>query len=1277
MTSKKLGKVLLVWVCIITLLMPFTSNVLAAALSNEDTTAVLESIPYREGGNESTDITSDEYDTTPYAYSVGNVNVLKVVQEGDSDYSDTFYCLNAEKSLSITEKYNYKKAADDLTDLTNEEVAKWAKSVGISDENFKSLMYLLNNIYAKKLDTSYKDAYIKKAFAEEIEKNADVEPPVDVNFIKERLTDDDIEVVQQWAIWYFTNGSNADNEFYGKEYENLESIQVRTFSAPGTTQSATEAKKEDLNETRQKYAKILYKYLIKSAKEAKDADFENKTVTYPTLDKTTEATQVIEDGYYKVGPFKVNSGNANLNDLEILISTEGGKLEDVDYKVTEDGEDVTEKFKESNFKLDKEYYIYLPVENNTITNVKLSIKYTTLSEEGRHLSLWVGKDDEEKLQPLVLLTQEPGKPVEDEIGVDIPKPEPKPEPYDLALRKFIVSVNGTATTGRTPTPTEESLQKLADGTINTAEYTHAKAPITVKKGDKVVYEFRIYNEGGVDAKVQKVVDYLPEGLTVVDKSESTINSKFDWNVEGTTLTNTYLSNTTINKFDKETKNLSYGILQLECEITGDLSEGIVLTNVAEVLLDDGDDRDSNEGSIDNSTISDNFTGNTSNKDDLTDSNYYYKGLEDDDDFEKVIIEGKQFDLSLQKFISSVNGEKQDREPKVDTTPLKNGADDAKYTASKNPIGVETGDIVTFTLRVYNEGEIDGYAEEVTDYIPEGLGFLVNYNTNFDNRWSISGDSDSKKLSEIKNGTNNVKLSDFTDVESLSDVDVVLGRSKITSTALASSSTSESNLIKKFDGGDKLSYKDIQVSFIVVTEDEVTLKNIAAITKESDKDRNPVDTDRGPGRDSTPADDIDPDKYTTGNEDDDDYDVLKTDKKKFDLALQKFITALNEEEVKDREPVPSFSNGEFSYTRPDAEPLYVGNGDLVTYTLRVYNEGEIDGYAAEVKDDIPTGLVFVPDDEVNQEYGWKMYDKSGKETTDPSQAVTVRTTYLSKDNSEDNLIKAFDGSTLSYKDVKLVFRIDETAIDKTVTTEKRTLINTAEISKNTDKDGNDIPDDDSTPDNNKPGEDDIDQEKVYVKYFDLALEKNLQKAIVTKNNQTTEVKGDQLKIEIHRNDINSTSIQFVYTVKVTNQGEIEGYATEVKDHIPEGLSFSKASNPDWEQVSDGVIVTDALAKTLLKPGESAEVTVVLDWVRNSENIGRFINIAEISEDWNPYDSDDVDSTPDNFNPSEDDQDDAPVWVSIVTGLGDQPYIILTSVVLVILATGVILIKKYVL
>lgn len=1274
MTRKRFGKVLLVWLCIITLLMPFTSEVLAATLTKNDVTAVLQSIPAREGGEESTDVdpSSKKYDKNQYDYTVSDIHVLKVTQQNESDiFADTFYCLDALRSLSIQSSHNYKKAAEDLTKLDNSAVSEWAESVGLKNdkEDFNALMYLLNNLYAKKLDPSYKDTFIEKAFAEKIEEDKELEPPTTVQMIKETLTDDDIEVIQQWAIWYFTNGSNeGTNKQYKSVYDSLGNIEVRLIAGD---------EKQDLqtiNSTRYDYAKILYDYLIDSAKEAAQDGYEPNSDetnnTYPSLDKSRDVNADVDGEYYKVGPFRIN-GEKVPNNYKITVTTEGGDLNSVNYKVYEGTTDVTETKKDLKFDFNKDYYIYLPITNNTISSIKLKIEYTKQTK--RNLSLWVGAT-ESNLQPLVLILQDPGDPVEEEIKGTIVN-----RPYDLALRKFIVSIDGVAQ-NRTPVPTPESLDLLASGGATTAEYTHPKNPVQIKEGNKIVYEFRIYNEGGFDVNSVEIIDYLPEGLKLVEDSE--INTKFDWKVNGNEVTTTkYVlengENGSIKAFDSSNKKLSYGVVQLEVELDGDVLQGTKLTNVAEIKTDDGGDRDSTEGSINKNEITNEWTGNKSNKEDLTDKNYHYKGVEDDDDFEKVIVAGEQFDLSLQKFISDVNGEKQDREPEYDTTPLKNGKDDANYTSSKNPVNVETGDIVTFTLRVYNEGDIDGYAEEVTDYIPEGLGFLQNYKTNFDNKWSISENSKSIKLSEVKNGTSNLKLSDFEDTESLNDVEVILGKDKIKSTALAKSTTSEDNLIKKFDGSDKLDSKDIKVSFIVVTEDEITLKNIAAITAEKDKDGTSVETDRGPGKDSTPKDDINPDDYTTGNEDDDDYDVVKTDKKDFDLALQKFISRLNDEEVKDREPVPSISKGKISYNSKSTDPLYVGNGDLVEYTIRVYNEGEIDGYAAEIKDDIPDGLVFLPDNEVNQKYGWKMYDKDGKETSDSSLAASVKTTYLSKESSEDNMIGSFDGSTLLYKDVKLVFKVVEKDIEKTITSAKRTLINTAEITKNTDKDGNDIPDIDSTPDNNKTGEDDIDQEQVYVKYFDLALEKNLNKAIVTTNGETKEVAGDGLKIEIHKKNIDSTSIQFVYTIKVTNQGEIEGYATEVTDYIPNGLSFNPASNPSWTKSEGNVIKTDALAKTLLKPGESAEVQVVLDWIKSSDNIGRFVNVAEISEDWNPYDSDDVDSTPNNKVESEDDQDDAPVWVGIVTGLGDRPYILLTSTVLLILATGIFLIKKYVL
>ena len=55
----------------------------------------------------------------------------------------------------------------------------------------------------------------------------------------------------------------------------------------------------------------------------------------------------------------------------------------------------------------------------------------------------------------------------------------------------------------------------------------------------------------------------------------------------------------------------------------------------------------------NTIDTENYTGNVNNKTDLSDKDYDYRGLEDDDDFEKVIIAGGTHDLALKKFIKKI------------------------------------------------------------------------------------------------------------------------------------------------------------------------------------------------------------------------------------------------------------------------------------------------------------------------------------------------------------------------------------------------------------------------------------------------------------------------------------------------------------------------------------------------------------------------------------------------------------------------------------------------
>ena len=146
--------------------------------------------------------------------------------------------------------------------------------------------------------------------------------------------------------------------------------------------------------------------------------------------------------------------------------------------------------------------------------------------------------------------------------------------------------------------------------------------------------------------------------------------------------------------------------------------------------------------------------------------------------------------------------------------------------------------------------------------------------------------------------------------------------------------------------------------------------------------------------------------------------------------------------------------------------------------------------------------------------------------------------------------------------------------------------------------------------------------------------------------------------------------------VTNEGEIEGYAKEVTDYIPEGLKFIQEDNPNWYVREDGKVATDELADVLLRPGESATVEILLTWINDANNMGLKTNIAEISKDYNDSNTPDIDSTPDNKVPGEDDIDDAPVILSPQTG-ETKIYYVLTATILIIMISGVALIKKYVL
>ena len=846
--------------------------------------------------------------------------------------------------------------------------------------------------------------------------------------------------------------------------------------------------------------------------------------------------------------------------------------------------------------------------------------------------------------------------------------ENKAKYFDLALRKYITQVNGE-NVANTRVPVIDTTS-LTTGT--TASYKHRKDPVAVTTGDKVIYNLTIYNEGQKPGRATKLQDQLPTGL-VFNRVVSG-NFELDSYSETDNLLKLRRTSNTDNLDAYNGTILDSETIQIECTVTAvPTYKEQILTNVAwiseeydaesnvTITNEENADRDSVPGThpdVNKDNMED-YTGNN-NQEDLTDDDYYFKGQEDDDDFEKLKV--VYFDLALRKFITGKNDTAlTGREPQVDVTNLADGTSTtATYNHPKNPIDMQRGDIVIYTIRVYNEGSMDGYANEITDYLPEELEFLPDHETNQEYEWQVS--SDGRHVT-----------TDY------------LSKAKETS--------SRQNLLKAFDGT-TLDYKDVKIACKIKDTAEVgkKLTNLAEITESKDSDGNDV-VDRDSETDNVEVptdedlpnykdDEIDKD-YVPGQEDDDDFEKVKV--VYFDLALRKFITAVDDTEITNR--IPQLSMGEdgnidYNHTK---EPVEVENGNIVTYTLRIYNEGMMAGYASKVKDDVPDGLEFLPDNEINQEYRWVLSE----------DGTSIETDYLSKEQEQTegaNLIKAFDpelgitDTNPDYRDLKIAFRVTEP------NTSDRILVNTAEISDDRDENNDPVDDIDSTPDNNNEWneEDDLDKEFVKVKYFDLALKKWVSRAIVTNQDGSQNIietghTGDEdpeppAKVDLGRQDINKVTVKFEFQIKITNEGEIAGYATEVTDYIPEGLKFIQEDNPLWyprEPLNGRERVgTTQLADTLLQPGESATISILLTWINDPNNMGLKTNIAEISQDDNDSDTPDIDSTPDNFTDGEDDIDDAPVMLTVA--LGDtQIYIGLGFVVVAMLTGGIWAIKRYVL
>ena len=274
---------------------------------------------------------------------------------------------------------------------------------------------------------------------------------------------------------------------------------------------------------------------------------------------------------------------------------------------------------------------------------------------------------------------------------------------------------------------------------------------------------------------------------------------------------------------------------------------------------------------------------------------------------------------------------------------------------------------------------------------------------------------------------------------------------------------------------------------------------------------------------------------------------------------------------------------------DKKPIYK-RGDLVTFTITVFNQGNKDARNIQITDYIPEGLEVV-------DQNW---------TISSNKATRIITETLAPNASKS--------LTLQMR-IKSDFRGNE-------------IINLAEISKDNAAEYG-LVDRDSTPDQNKDNdcflrdnlhiingngkagsstnctpatdEDDHDGESLQLldQIYDLALTKTIQ------NQKDSYTKGENI----------------TFAITVHNQGELVARNIEVTDYLPAGLELK---DTNWIQ-KNGMIKTTIAGP--INPGQSKTVNLTTR-IKPNFSGSDILNLAEISKDNSgEYGTTDKDSTPD--------------------------------------------------
>ena len=1137
--------------------------------------------------------------TTQMGYAMGNPatgaeRIWKIVQYSNTNYNDptevSAYCIKADQGFSnetLTDiydvSYNMKTEKDDIAkqNVILENL--------INGGQYDNLLALADILYVKGVSTEREREKLL-----DISGANDVIEKSDFNEMEEYyITDDEIDVVQQAAIWYFTNyQEGGEYDHYNQDtwiwytsvddkgvYNNLSSYDPTNISYPNATAGYY----------REQQMVKLYRYLIDTAK---------------------------------------SNAQEGINDEKTILT------------------------------------VYASNENP-------------------------------EAQPIMEVVK-------------------LPRVFDLSLRKYITEVNDEPVANtRVPVVDESTLE-----TGTTATYKHRKDPVEVKANDTITYNITIYNEGEKAGRATEVVDQLPTGLAFVEVVSGNFEAS-EYNEETNTVYFTRNADNTTNLPAYEEGTLSSETIQIKCKVTETGGEtDKILTNLAwiaeeidedgtVITTDPGDDRDSEPSTITTQTkdelvtTNNGYIGNSNNNGkDLTNSESYFEGQQDDDDFEKVVvravtsidvskvwndsenqdglrtdnvtvellidgkptgktitlkadewtgsfenlptkIDGKDvtysvkettsisgyttntnstdstgksftitnthkiFDLSLRKYITKVGDtDINNRTPSINTNSLSTGTT-ATYNHRKDPVVVEPGDMVIYNLTIYNEGEKAGRATKIEDQLPTGLKYVEVVSGNFE----LDSYSETDNLLKLKRTSNVDNLSAYDGGATL-DSETIQIKCEVTASAGSEDSilTNVAWISEAYDAEDNKT---------ITTEKKADTDSEPATKPNVNKD-DLVTTDDGYiGHENNSDKDLsNSQEYFEGEQDDDDFEKIVVEARTQITVTKQWNDNNNQDGKRPTSvEVELYKNGTATGETKTLSgnawtvtfenlPVYE-NGQKITYTVKEVSEPE--GYTASgdgteengytITNTHTPGLTSVSVNKV-----WN--DNNNQDGIRPAEIVvellkneqkTGNTVTL---NAENNWADTFDNLPAYEDGEKIIYTIEEITVDGynvQITTNGEnnftiTNTHTPEVTEITAK---------------KQWNDNNNQDGVRPENVEFEIYKN---NTATGNRKT--LTGDTWTVTFENLPVYENGQKITYTVKEVS--EPEGYTASGDGTEENGYTITNTHTPGLTSVSVNKVWNDNNNQDGVRPPEIQVQLVKEVGGETTELEDKIITLSESNE-----------------------------------------------------------------